>query len=600
MKITIRLKKRLKYILILPGILLLVIYFYFIFPVWGMPFNATRHGNPPLTPAWALECWLWEDDVNTAQRVDELLNGYAEHDIPVRTILIDSPWSLRYNDFEVDTNLYPQPEIWFNKLQDNGYRVVLWMTTMVNSYSKDTKISESESWYNNAWNKGYLAAGGDQISWWKGKGGFIDYTNPEAMKWWHGIQQKVFDWGIDGWKLDGTATLFWKKLGPISFFYIRTNEGLMTTRSYMDQYYRNEYIFGLKQNPEFVTLARAMDRGYHPEGFAPIDAAPVTWVGDQEHYWESKDFISNEYEEKTDIALKGIQGFESAIENVLKSAKTGYSIIGSDIAGFSGGTIPPRLYIRWTQFSAFCGLFLNGGHGERALWKRSEQELEIIREYSWLHTELIPYMYSYIVEAHNGGKVLQRPIPGKYHYMFGDFLLIAPIFKDDLKNKVSLPKGKWRYWFDDSELIEGPVSFEKEFPLDEYPVYIKEGAIIPMNIESAYTGIGDENSKGYLTFLVYPDDRNNFTVHHPDNERSTNMSVEETNNSLKITLQGKKKAHILQIHLSSKPQRVVLDNVILSDSLDYIFDKKNNKLVIKTDDYSSGEYLITKKIRDYR
>lgn len=69
--------------------LLLFAYFYLIYPFWGMPFNAQRHGNPPLTPAWALECWLWEDDVNTAAYVDELLEGYAEHDIPVRTILID-------------------------------------------------------------------------------------------------------------------------------------------------------------------------------------------------------------------------------------------------------------------------------------------------------------------------------------------------------------------------------------------------------------------------------------------------------------------------------------------------------------------------------
>ncbi len=577
--------------LILPGILLLILYMYFVLPLWGVPFNAKRHGNPPLTPAWALECWLWEDDINTAERVDELLHGYARYDIPVRTILLDSPWSLRYNDFELDTNRYPEPEIWFKSLQDKGYRVVLWMTSMVNSYSKDTKISESEPWYNKARDRGYLVAGGDQISWWKGKGGFIDYTNPEAMNWWHGMQQKVFDYGIDGWKLDGTATLLRRKIGPVPFFYTRIHDGLMTTRGYMDHYYRDEYKHGLKQNPEFITLARAMDRGYHPEGFAPVDAAPVTWVGDQEHYWESK---------KTDIALKGIQGFESAIKNILKSAETGYNIIGSDVAGFSGSTIPPRLYIRWTQFSAFCGLFLNGGHGERALWKRSEQELEIIREYSWLHTELIPYMYSYVVEAHNGGNALQRPVAGKYHYLFGDNLLIAPIYKDELINEITLPEGKWRYWFDDKELIEGPLTFNKEFPLNEYPVYIREGAIIPMNIEKAYTGIGNENSKGYLTLLVYPHLHSNFTVHHPDNERSTYVSVEETNESLKITLQGIKKAHILRVYLSSKPQKVVLDNVILSDSLNYIFDKKKNKLVIVTDDYSTGEYLITKKIKDYR
>ena len=73
------------------GILFFIYLFGFQFPFRGTPFDAQRHGNPPITPAWALECWLWEDDVNSAQRVDSLLEGYAKFDIPVRTILIDSP-----------------------------------------------------------------------------------------------------------------------------------------------------------------------------------------------------------------------------------------------------------------------------------------------------------------------------------------------------------------------------------------------------------------------------------------------------------------------------------------------------------------------------
>src|SRR5882757_716571 len=78
------------------GCLLLVslsvgaVYFVYVLPFWGFPFNHSRHGRVPLTPPWALECWLWEDDHNTESYVKELLQGYAKYDLPVRTILIDS------------------------------------------------------------------------------------------------------------------------------------------------------------------------------------------------------------------------------------------------------------------------------------------------------------------------------------------------------------------------------------------------------------------------------------------------------------------------------------------------------------------------------
>jgi len=583
--------KIIKVFFITTGVLLVLFYFYLAFPLWGFPFNKQRHQNLPLTPAWALECWLWEDDVNTAEYVDSLLAGYKKHDIPVRTILIDSPWSLRYNDFEVDEKLYPEPEKWFTRLQDNGYRVVLWMTPNVNSYNKGLKLSDSEDWYNSARDKGYLAGRGKQNKWWKGKGGFIDYSNPDAVKWWRGLQQKVFDYGIDGWKLDGSATLFWSNLGSIPLFYKKTHSGIMTTRQYMDHYYRKEYFHGLKQNPEFVSLSRSMDRGFHPEGFAPFDAAPVTWVGDQRHSWESKKDNDFGSEDKSELVMDGVEGIEMAMENVINAAKLGYNIIGSDVAGFSGSTIPPRLYIRWAQFSTFCGLFLNGGHGNRELWNRSEQELEIIREFSWLHTELIPYMYSYVVSGHKGGDVLQNPVKGKYHYMFGDYLLVAPIYKDELTNTVTLPEGTWRYWFNDKKAVDGPFTFEQEFPLDEYPVFIKEGSIIPMHIERAYTGIGTEQDKDFLTILIYPEGESTFNVFGLENQEKTEILVNTMENKIQINVKGKKVPHILKIHVKQAPKKIILDNEILSKDK-YYYEIEANKLVIKTKNYTNGIYKI--------
>ncbi|HEO71106.1 MAG TPA: hypothetical protein ENN80_07575, partial [Candidatus Hydrogenedentes bacterium] len=101
------------------AILGVLLYFYFVLPFWGFPamLAEQKAARPPITPPWALECWLWEDDHNNADYVLELLEGYEEHDFPVRAILIDSPWTTRYNDFVVDEERYPDPAAFFGDLE---------------------------------------------------------------------------------------------------------------------------------------------------------------------------------------------------------------------------------------------------------------------------------------------------------------------------------------------------------------------------------------------------------------------------------------------------------------------------------------------------
>lgn len=83
--------------------------------------------------------------------------------------------------------------------------------------------------------------------------------------------------------------------------------------------------------------------------------------------------------------------------------------------------------------------------------------------------------------------------------MFGDDFLVAPIYKDTKTRNILLPEGKWRYFFDDKEVLKGPMEFEKEFSMEEFPLYIKEGAIVPMHINREYTGLGDRESNGFTT-----------------------------------------------------------------------------------------------------
>ena len=152
-----------------------------------------------IVPKWAFGHIVWEDNINTQQAALDLVDQYRKHQIPVSGIVIDSPWSTGYNDFNWDRDRYPYPDKMLKSFEKLGVKVILWMTGCVNYESEDVPLKKSPD-YDYVIRKKYVVNNGKPSTWWKGKGVHIDFTNPEAVKWWYEKLDKVFRKSVYGLK----------------------------------------------------------------------------------------------------------------------------------------------------------------------------------------------------------------------------------------------------------------------------------------------------------------------------------------------------------------------------------------------------------------
>lgn len=540
--------------------------------LWELP--SKDPSRQAICPAWAFEMWMWEDDQNNAAAVWDYVNGCAKHDLPLRTVLIDSPWSTAYNDFNWDTRLYPKPKQMIDDLHARGLKLVLWMTCMVNpnEYKKDC-VGSPVDFYQEAKKKGYLCNDGKLQKWWKGRGGFIDYTNPEALEWWHGLMDRVLLQGVDGWKVDGAGELFFPMGG-------KGHKGRIKWLDYVDMFYRDCYRHTIHRNPDGVTMVRSVDVGQASYGgrHATRDAAPVTWVGDQEKTW-------------------GDDGLGLALDSTFRAVQKGYSVIGSDIAGFSGGggkKIDRELFLRWMQWSTFMPFFLNGGHGDHRPWNYDAEFLRIFRKCAWIHHELSPFFYSLVREANKGGPCLLKVVPGKWQYTMGDALLVAVVYEPKRQRQVELPAGRWIDYWDNAKTHSGPKTIKMDVPDDRYPVFIRSGSIIPLNVVNDYAGHGTKASSGSVTLDVYPDAGR--VAEFPLWDASgkvTRLSAGLAGDKLTVGIgQGVARKYILRILTDRRPSEVTVGGRPMAAKA-WRFDQADRRLRITTDKVKDCRVIVT-------
>jgi alpha-D-xyloside xylohydrolase len=238
----------------------------------------------------------------------------------------------------------------------------------------------------------------------------------------------------------------------------------------------------------------------------------------------------------------------------------GFPFWSVDIGGF-GGTPTPDLYIRWAE----AGLFVSHprAHGPiaREPWVFGEQAEQIFRTYAKLRYRLMPYVWSAANRSVETSQPMLRPLVLDWQddpttagiddqFLFGEWLLVAPILDETNQRRVYLPQGLWYdYWTD--EQLRGPCWITVEAPLDKLPLYVRGGAILPLCEDMAYI---KQRAWTPLTLEIYPDDQQSAFTLYDEDERITYRCRREAGETV-VTLGAGVRDYILRIHGTQVQER---------------------------------------------
>lgn len=304
--------------------------------------------------------------------------------------------------------------------------------------------------------------------------------------------------GIDGFKTDGGEFVWGSDV-------VASNglSGRSLRNAYPDAYAQAYYDFINADGQERVTFSRA--------GGSSMQTHPLCWIGDQ---------LSDE------------KAFKSAIIAAQSASMSGIPFVAWDIAGFSGDVPTTELYCRSVAQAAFSPVMQL--HSEtsgdpspsvaRTPWNMAERKgsdtcLDVYRYYANLRMNLLPYIYSEAAYSSESGEPLMRSMAYEfpadsaaagyeYQYMLGRSLLVAPVTEiSSGRVEVYLPEGEWYGFFDGERYEPGTHIFECE--LDEIPVFVRSGSVIPLNTADgtlgSYVGNATE-SYDKLTFWCFSED----------------------------------------------------------------------------------------------
>lgn len=439
-------------------------------------------GRAAVPPLWSYGMWLSRAYYQTPQDAIDTAAELRRRGIPCDVITLDgrAAWEVRTRfAFEWDKSRFDDPKKILAALKAFNLKVCAWEYPYVSIHNPLFKEMETKGWLlKNRHGGAYV------FDWVKdptddpfGKvltplppSGILDFTHPEAAKFWADSHDKLFDDGVDVIKTD---------------FGEQVEDDMLAHNG--DSGRRLHNVYPLLYNAcVFTATQRYNDRrGRGPamvwgrDGFIGSQRYPMQWGGDPQTDWE---------------------GMAASIRGGLGYGMSGVPYYATDVGGFYGAQQPDaELYLRWTANGIFCSHFRYHGIGVREPWGFGEEAEAIAKKLLAFRYRLVPYLIGASQQAARTGLPLMRAMPLAFphdrlarsfegQYLFGDALLVAPITRPGGRVEVYFPRGEAWYDLDSGERIEGGQTRVVDKALDQVPAWGREGHVLCLGAAVMHTG----------------------------------------------------------------------------------------------------------------
>lgn len=414
-------------------------------------------GKPALPPAWSFGLWLTTSFTTNydEETTSSFIKGMEERDIPLHVFHFDCYWMEAYEwcNFTWDPKTFPDPAGMLKRYHDKGLKICVW----INPY-----IGQKSPLFQEGMKLGYLLKKNNGDVWqtdlWQAGTALVDFTNPDAAKWYQEKLKTLLDMGVDCFKTD-----FGERIPVKDIAYYDGSDPVKMHNYYT--YLYNKCVFDLLEEERGIGEAVLFARSATVGG----QKFPAHWGGD----------CSATYPSMAETVRSG-----------LSLACTGFGFWSHDIGGFES-TAPADVYKRWCQFGMLSSHSrLHGSSSYRVPWLFDNEACDVLRKFVKLKCRMMPYLYRQAVLAHEDGVPMMRPMfvefpedracePLDKQYMMGDNLLAAPIFKESGEAEYYLPKGKWVNLLTD-QVIQGGEWKKEIHDYFSMPLLVRPNSILAL------------------------------------------------------------------------------------------------------------------------